>query len=1082
MTDTSTTIPADPPSFVAQQSSLLRLYLAVRDWADPRNFLKNLDHDSRRQVLNAVARDVDVDPQNRPGQWSLKKDVRRRVAVSRPHETLIESAEAAGNDPVATALLRLLRPAGPVDRLADDDDAALAAFQRVLNWLPETISSPGASDVEALKQQVDGMLAARRRTADSGRLAKQMIGQDPLIGQIEQLLLYPGTDASPFRPPVAFAWGLGGIGKSTLVARIESLARNSAPPFVVIHLDFDRARLNPSIDGSLDLAFLAQVGATDPDMGLQARTSLQELERTLARQHRQERAITASVVSSSRTRRSARAGTRLTKSTRTSQESAHADLRSPVAGTMEPFAAAGRPLLLVLDSIEAVEAMGLAAMRSLERWAAATGQLSGQPDMRILAAGRRPRVSPETDIAWFERWNGVVRDFEIDQLDTSERAQVLAARGMDDAQLRERAAEALPGNPLLLRLTAEEWKNEASDRDAIRDDLIKGKVPKAAADRYLEERLVRHMQDPAARPYVRPALAVPLLTRPIIAALLRPVVEESRIPPVVKRSRTSDEPEPKIETPPNKQTAVSQASISRQSRQIYAAFRTATWLTSERANGRELVLRPEVRQFALELAQEVPETAATLLQIHKAGAAWHEKRRSKQDQAFAFYHRAMLGLVHQPPAGSRDVFARILGSAVADLPEGARNAFTVATASAAILLENAVASPAVPYANLDDKEWSVFFEGKGDDQGLAGQLVEADNALEALSLYRQRPTRRGSLPPTQILRALAETGEPVDDLPPLISAELGRKIASDSAGVERLYWLVRIMCMASPDATSSVIPEFARNAVLHTVTTSKSNASHRARHKDLMDVLVIYLLLQNQRDLLLDVVRADTTIPSHRLALAALLIGHAPANASTKAEQVVVRQLPDWIVAGQEWSSVLVDAAKEYEVYRALLEKLQDERLSVMEDALSPFENRQVRLSLGNLSRGRGIQLLRGLTPEIHRPLRHALVQAWNQSENLSRGAIRSIISDTMRVMSVTPADFKEEVFWKRLSSDPAIWFGAFVTFADRARALPYLMDAILRASGGSSKDSKLVNVARMFERWDRALTKGAGSHFGGGV
>jgi hypothetical protein len=361
---------------------------------------------------------------------------------------------------------------------------------------------------------------------------------------------------------------------------------------------------------------------------------------------------------------------------------------------MELFAAAGRPLLLVLDSIEAVEAMGLAAMRSLERWAATTGRLSGQPDLRILAAGRRPRISPETGIAWFEHWSGLVRDCKIDQLDTLERAQVLADRGMDDVQLRSHAAETLPGNPLLLRFTAEEWKNEASDRDAIRADLAQGKVPNVAADRYLEERLVRHMQDPAARAYVKPALAVPLLTRPIIGALLLPVVEPSR---------ASDESAPKEGAGPHKNAAVSKSSILKRTKQIYNAFRSATWLTVERANRRELLLRPDVRRLALELAQQVPETEKLLRQVHEKGAAWHSERKLLQDRAFAFYHRAMLGLEERPPAGSRDDFARILGAAVDDLPEPARKALTAAASRAEVSLETAATSAALPYSNLDDR-------------------------------------------------------------------------------------------------------------------------------------------------------------------------------------------------------------------------------------------------------------------------------------------------------------------------------------------------------------------------------------------
>src|SRR5262245_60322362 len=118
MIDEVTPAPAKKPSPIAERSSMLRLCLAVRDWADQREFTADLDDESRRQVLNAVARDVNVDPQDRPGQWSLKNEVRRRITASRPPEVLVQSAQDAGNNPVAAAIRVMLDPNKPRDWLA----------------------------------------------------------------------------------------------------------------------------------------------------------------------------------------------------------------------------------------------------------------------------------------------------------------------------------------------------------------------------------------------------------------------------------------------------------------------------------------------------------------------------------------------------------------------------------------------------------------------------------------------------------------------------------------------------------------------------------------------------------------------------------------------------------------------------------------------------------------------------------------------------------------------------------------------------------------------------------------------------
>lgn len=314
-----------------------------------------------------------------------------------------------------------------------------------------------------------------------------------------------------------------------------------------------------------------------------------------------------------------------------------------------------------------------------------------------------------------------------------------------------------------------------------------------------------------------------------------------------------------------------------------------------------------------------------------------------------------------------------------------------------------------------------------------------------------------------------------------MAAELNPTGSTDGAWIERLYWLVRAMCMASSDTIPSIAPQHVKDAVLHTLSTSRSSASDHARHKDLIDILVIYFLSQEEDAPLIEIiVRAGTTISSHRLALARLLCLQQPTDVSAKGEHVMIRQLPDWIVDDQTWESIFVDDPGLHKIYRTNLPRFREDRLSIIEEMLTPLESQPVRLHLDDLPPAQAVQILRGLTPEIHRPLRHALVEAWDPSATSSREAIRNIIVHTLRVMSVRPTEFEEDVFWKRVESDPAVWFGAFVTFADRARVLPQMMDVIMRKSEMISepKFAKLVRIAQIFRRWDRALTNGAGSHF----
>jgi hypothetical protein len=106
--------------------------------------------------------------------------------------------------------------------------------------------------------------------------------------------------------------------------------------------------------------------------------------------------------------------------------------------------------------------------------------------------------------------------------------------------------------------------------------------------------------------------------------------------------------------------------------------------------------------------------------------------------------------------------------------------------------------------------------------------------------------------------------------------------------------------------------------------------------------------------------------------------------------------------------------------------------------------------------------LLRGITPEFHRPIRQALREALETEDQ-----IRRFIEALRPSFGICPADLEPKEFTRLAMRDPAAYFLALVYFADNARLTGTLLDAAWEQAPGHPK---LARVRAAWLAWDRAL------------
>lgn len=436
-----------------------------------------------------------------------------------------------------------------------------------------------------------GHIVARTRIAQQmteervHQVASRFVGRRDLLDRIEAALTDATARTEAARagyPVIVTLHGIGGIGKSSLLAKLRERLSTRDPDMLFVRIDFDR----PGFD-SADLSFLTN-----------------EFSRQIARNTGDPDLISAlwkvKPEASARSRLRKQAGT-------TYYERASSVLHEALTSLADTSADAwpsDRPVTLLLDTFELRQSGGERQVAQIFEWlralVAPPPSGSGLNRLMVLIAGRAPvdlsgPFSPPATV------------FEVDELSPVDARALLAMLGHTEGEAAVLAQ--VGGNPLLLHLVSRRVKSAGPlTRHKLADLLATGAIDDPELRQgVLYDRVLGHVRDPELRRLSYPGLLLRVISPEIIRDVLAPVC----------LGRTLDD-----------------ADAAR----LFQALRSEVWLVEEIAPN-VVRHRSDVRRLMLPWMDRDPEVKDRSAALHSAAAKAYQRLGFADE---ALFHETML--------------------------------------------------------------------------------------------------------------------------------------------------------------------------------------------------------------------------------------------------------------------------------------------------------------------------------------------------------------------------------------------------------------------------------------------------------
>jgi hypothetical protein len=426
-----------------------------------------------------------------PAAWTLDDAVRTRLFASSDAADLRRARDAVTDVPrslVQEALDRSLHggwSTADVGALDDDRTAALSVVSRW--WNGSRYEVPAPDDLsDHLRRRL--LLADARAMADD-----HFVGRQDILTDLWQRFANPSGQA------VAL-WGIGGVGKSALVARlVVDVADHPYPSNrgLVALLDFDDPAVNPMYPAEL-------VSAITEQLDIQLAADSSGFANTRSRIVRE----SAYAVS--------RSGSTVRKSA--GPDTYWADL---LAQALDEFV--GGQLLVVMDTVEQAQRRGPSAMYTL---ADVVGALCRRPNVFVLLSGRA-RIPELADLATPLELRGLPEaDAVTLMVDLSggavdvDRARALVDRfGTRHTEIGPTGQREGPVliSPLTVRLLASLL---AKTGVGSADPLFGLQAANEQLDAELYLRILDHIEDESVRALAHPGLVLRRITPEVIRDVL----------------------------------------------------------------------------------------------------------------------------------------------------------------------------------------------------------------------------------------------------------------------------------------------------------------------------------------------------------------------------------------------------------------------------------------------------------------------------------------------------------------------------------------------------------------------------------
>ncbi|KQX50792.1 MULTISPECIES: trypsin-like peptidase domain-containing protein [unclassified Streptomyces] len=535
---------------------------------------------------------------------ALRTNLGLRPEGPGPERTALMLLTGAGTDAGADAGTGAVVGTATDPRTAADVDALSDTLQAVL-WLGRV---PGVSGLPAV-DDVQHRLEKARLLQPMHRLVRGTF--HGRTAELDALHAYLALPEEPAEPPVLLH-GIGGIGKSTLLARflVDALAAASPAGFPFAYIDFARPTLSVHEPATVIAETARQLGVQYPAQHAVFEALADDAERTAAVQ-RAERNELDGLYQLAGTRATigrdyssdfhARASAREQELAHRVASSVHEAVRSAPGGTAPPF-------LVVVDSFEEAQYRGSPVIARM--WAIWTALRAGYPRLRFIVSGRAPIDHPARVLT--------PRTMELTELDHEASVDLLMSSGVLDESLAEDLAERIGGHPLSLKLAARTAVAVGSDAPDI-GGLLRGlpsrrryfdrQVDQMLIQGTLYDRILKHIPEDDVRALVQAGLALRFITPAL--------VQEVLAGPAGLRVGTPAE-----------------------ARRLYGLLTSRVDLM-EPAGPQAIRHRADLRTIMLRLS----DSARTDLMraVDRSAVAYYAAREGARDRAEEIYHRLRLG-------------------------------------------------------------------------------------------------------------------------------------------------------------------------------------------------------------------------------------------------------------------------------------------------------------------------------------------------------------------------------------------------------------------------------------------------------
>lgn len=512
------------------------------------------------------------------GQVMLAPDVRAETISDLVAMGRVEDALAANPQERSGALQahfeRYLRHEAPplAAQTLDDLDATL----QVAVWLAGVVDGvPTVGEVESQAAYLrllapfetlagDAIFRGRRKELDQLR---RYIGVISPESALERLRATAARWIEPERQPAVSVWGIGGAGKSSLVARFmlehTRLPEEERIPFG--YLDFARAELDIGDPLGLSRELLSQLNLQFPGFGLTyADYVTQYFGRDLSEFH-----FLSTMLSQFRRK-------------------------------LGP-----RPYVVVLDTFEEVQYRGEERARLF--WDLLSEFQNRAPFLRVLVAGRAPVES-------LRLAGRPPRQIELGDLDEEAALAFLAARGIEDPEVRRGFIESFGRLPLSLKLASSLAARMPGGASELLGPTASGLTLLSASEEVVQAqlygRILDHISDERIRRLAHPGLTL----RRINPALILEVLNEP--------------------------CGLGIAAIQEATALFEELRRESSLVSVDSADG-DLVHRPDLRRVMLKML--LNGAPAVVEQIRHRAIAWYQPRDGRRNRAEEIYHRLHLG-------------------------------------------------------------------------------------------------------------------------------------------------------------------------------------------------------------------------------------------------------------------------------------------------------------------------------------------------------------------------------------------------------------------------------------------------------